>query len=80
MVPKGETDTQGISLLETLRKFMDAIIDPRLWSIIQLHDVLHGFCVGRGMGTATMDINIAQDFSNVDQDLLFVVFLNLRKA
>ena len=45
-----------------------------------MHDVLHGFRAGRGMGTAILDLKLAQDISIIDQDPLFLVFLDLRKA
>ena len=59
---------------------MEAIIDTRLQARIKFHNVLHGFRVGRGPGTVTMELNIAQYLSIVDQYPLFFVFLNLSKA
>ena len=46
------------------------------------HDVLYGFRANRGMGTAILEINMAQDLVivSIDQDSLFLVFLDLRKS
>ena len=43
-IPRGNTDTQGIRLMEMLWNFVEALIDAHLRSIIRFHDVLHGFC------------------------------------
>ena len=42
-----------------LWKFVEAIIDTRLWASIQFQCVLHGFCAVRGTGTATMELKLA---------------------
>ena len=80
LIPKGNTDNQGIGLLDTLYNFMESIIDTRPWASIQFPDVLHRFRAGRGIETATMDIKLFQDISRFNQDSLFLVFFNLRKA
>ena len=70
MILKVNIDTLGIGLLETLWKFLEAIIDKLLRSSIQFHNVLHGFCMGRVMGTATVEIKLAQEITIIDQDPL----------
>ena len=50
LIPKGNTYTRGIGLLEMLWKIVKAIIDTCLWDSIQFHNLLHKFCVGRGIG------------------------------
>ena len=80
LTPKGNTDTQGNSLLETLCKVTEAIIDTRLWSSIQFHYVLHRFCAGRGKGKATMYLKLAQELARVNQYPLFLVLIEPRKA
>ena len=79
-IPKVNTDTWGVGLLKTLWKFLEAIIDTYPWSRIQFHDFLHGFCAWRGTGTATMELNIAQYLSSINQYPLLLVFLDLTKA
>ena len=44
------------------------------------HNVLHGFCVGRGMGTAILEFKLAQYLSSVNQEPIFLGFLYLRKS
>ena len=60
LIPKGITNIRGISLLETLWKVVEALIDTRLLAILQMHNVLHGFRSGRGMGKAIMELKLAQ--------------------
>ena len=54
LIPKGNTDTWRIGILETLWEVVEAIIDTCLRSIIQFHDVLHRFCTGRGTEMSTI--------------------------
>ena len=74
------TNTRGISLLDTLWKVVEELIETCLCASLQIHDVLHGFRAGRGTGTAIMDLKFAQDLAIIDQYPLFLVFLDLRKA
>ena len=80
LIPKETTDTRGIGLLETLWKVVEALIENRLCSSLQMHDVLHGFRDGRRTGTAIMELKIAQEISSIDQDPLLLLLLDLRKA
>ena len=43
LIPKETTDTRDISLLETLWKVVEALINTRLRAILQMHNVLHEF-------------------------------------
>ena len=79
-IPKGNEDTLGVGLIEVVWKVLEAVIDIRIKTVVQFHDVLHGFCGGRGMGTTIMELKLAQELASVDQDPLFLVFFNLRKA
>ena len=56
-----------------------AIIDTLLKACINLHDVLHGFRAGRGKGTSTLELKLAQELAIIDQEPFFLVFLDLRK-
>ena len=80
LIPKGTTDTIGIGMLETLWKVVEALIDTCLRASLQMNNILHGFRKGRGMGTAIMELKIAHDLARIDQELIFLVFLDLRKA
>jgi hypothetical protein len=68
LLPKGGGDYRGIGLLEPLWEVVEALMDNRFLAI-KLHNCLHGFRAGRGMGTATIEVKLVQQS-----------FLNLRKA
>ena len=72
--------TRGIGLLDTLWKVLKALIDTRLRSSLHIYDVLHGFRARRGTETDIMELNIVQDIGSIDQEPLFLVFLDLRKS
>ena len=80
LILKRTTNTRGISLLDTLCNVVEAMFDTRLHARLQMHDFLHGFRAGRGMGAAIMELKLAQELISIDQDPLFLVFLYLRKA
>ena len=61
-------------------KVVEALINACLCASLQMYDVLHGFKSGRRTGTAIMMLNIAQDFVSIDQDPLFLVFLDFWRA
>ena len=42
--------------------------------------MLHGFQAGRGTGTASLKANILQQLIEIREEVLYEVFLNLRKA
>ena len=80
LTPKGKADTREIGMIEILWKVVESIIKTNIKTVVTFHDVLHGFRIRRGTGTAIMENNMAQDLSSIDQDPLFLVFLYLRKA
>ena len=51
-----------------------------LWSSIILHDYLHGLRNGRGVGTETLEENLAQDIAGLCHAPLLQVFMDVRKA
>ena len=77
MIPKGGcTNFRGIGLLEVLWKVISIIINLWLLSSIHFHDVLHGFCTGRGTGTTTLKENLLQQLIATRETSLH----NLRKS
>ena len=68
LIPKGTNDKRGISLLETLWKVVEELIDTRLRASLHMHSVLRGFRAGRGTGTAIMELKLAQELDSIDQD------------
>ena len=59
---------------------VEALIDTRIRASLHMHNVFCGFKSGRGTETAIMELNLTQDLASIDQDPLFLVFLDLRKA
>ena len=80
LILKGNTDTRGIGLLETLWKVVEVLVDTFLCASLQMHDILHGFRAGIGVGTAIMELKLAQELARIYQDPLFLVLLDLRKS
>ena len=59
---------------------MEAIINTGLRVSVCLHGFLHEFHTGRLIDTSILKMKVDQDLSRTNQDLLFLVFLDLRKA
>ena len=76
----GNTENQGIGLLDVLWKVIESIIDTCINKALTLHEIIHEFQSGRGTGTSSVDINLTQELESVDQDPLLLVFLDLRKV
>ena len=49
-------------------------------TVVQFHDVLHGFNSGWGTETTIMELKLTQELGSVDQDPLLLVLLDIRKA
>ena len=58
----------------------DTVIHNRMGHAVECSDVFHGFQAGRGMGTDIREMKLVQDLEGVDQDLVFLVFLDIRKV
>ena len=54
LIPKGNRDFRGIRLVELLCKVLQGVINQWIGVEVQLHDVLHGFWSGWGMGAASL--------------------------
>ena len=57
LIPKGNADTKGFGMLEVFWKVVEAVIHTHIKSIVQFHDVLHGFCAVRGAGPLLWSLN-----------------------
>ena len=80
LIPKTNMDTQGVGVLGSEWKVVEAVIDNWIKTVVQFHNFLHVFCTGRGLGTAIMDIKIAQELASVYQEPLFLLLFDIRKA
>ena len=59
---------------------MAAILNHRFTASITYHEVLHSFRAGRGTGTATLKAKLLQQLAALREEVLYVIFLELRKA
>ena len=80
LLPKVKANTEGIGLLEVLWKVVKAITNTWVNTDVKFHDILHGFCSQKGMGTAIIELNIAQELASIYQEPLFLVLLYLSKV
>ena len=79
-LPKGKGAYLGIGLVEVVWKVCAAVVNfQKKWSM-SLHDALHGFRAGRGVGTATLEAELAQQLAGISRKSLFQVFLDVQKA
>jgi len=79
LLPKGGGDYRGIGLLDPFWKVVEKIMVCRLGSI-EFHPCLHRGLPKRGMGTATIEAKLAQQLAWMEQEPLYQVFVDLRKA
>ena len=80
MLFKGHTYTQGVGIMEILWKVVESIIDTLINAVVTFYNVLHRLCANRGTGSAIMELNMAQELASIEQNPLFMVLLDLRKA
>ena len=79
-LPKGRGEYLRIGLMEVVCKVYAAVESFWLKRNVDLHDALHGFRVGRGLGTATLDSKLVQKLTGPAHESLFHVVLDIRKA
>jgi len=79
LLPKGRGDFQGIGLLDPCWKVVEKIMVCRL-ATIEFHPCLHGGLPKRGTGMATIEAKLAQQLAWMEQEPLYQVFVDLRKA
>ena len=76
---KEERDYRVIGLVEVMWKVVAEILNHRLTSTITFHNFFHGFRVGRGTGTATLEAKLLQHLAALKEEVLYVIFLDLHK-
>ena len=79
-LPKGNGRYRGIVMIEVVWKVCATVVNCRINRSVTLHDALHGFRVGRGMGTETLEVNLANHLAGLAHGPLFQVFLDVQKA
>ena len=80
LILKGEGGYRDIGLVEVLCKVRSVVVNFRLKRSAMLHDALHGFREGIGMGTVTLEANLDQKLAGITHEPLFQVFLYVWKA
>ena len=65
LIPKCYIVTEGIEMLEVVWKVVEAVIDARIKTAVRFNDVLRVFHEGREMGTAIMEIKLAQELESM---------------
>jgi hypothetical protein len=76
---KGGGNYRGIGLLDPIWKVVEKVM-VSLFSALKLHDCLHGKLPRRGMGTAIMEAKLQQQLAWAEQEPLYQIYLDLRKA
>ena len=56
------------------------VVNFQLKQSVTLNDAFHGFTADRGMGTATLEENLAQQLAGLAHEPLFRVFLDVHTA
>ena len=81
LIPKGYSrDFCGVGLIEVLWKAVTGLLNRRFTLAIQFHDVLYGFWLGRGTGTANLNTKMLQHITAIREAVLYDIFLGLQKA
>jgi len=81
LIPKSQQgEFRGIALLEPLYKLVSKIINDRIQAGITFDDAIHGFCPGRGTGTAIMEAKLLMQLHCRSDKPLYMVFLDIKKA
>ena len=80
LIPKGKREFRGIGLVEVTWKVVAVILHHWLTAGIKLHDALHRFWEGHGIGMATLEAKLLQQLAAMREKVLYVIFLDLTKA
>jgi hypothetical protein len=79
LLPKGGGDYCGIGLLDPFWKVVKKVMVAR-FAVIELHDCLHGGLPKGRTGTAIMEVKLQQQLAWAEQEPLYQIYLDLRKA
>jgi hypothetical protein len=78
-LPKGGDNFRGIGIRDPCWKVVEKIMVGCL-ATIEFHPCLHGGLPKCGTGTATIKVKLAQQLAWVEQEPLYQIYLDLRKA
>ena len=79
LLPKGNGNFCVIALVEVIWNTMSGIINQQIGTAFRFHDVLNGFQKGPGMVTTSLKANLLQQLTDMREEVLYEVFLDLWK-
>ena len=65
LIPKGDREFRVIVLIEVLWNSFGGFINQQIGTVVQLHDVLHGFQAGCGAGTASLEAKMLHNLKSM---------------
>ena len=71
LISKEKGDYRGIGLVEVLWNVCSVVVNCRLKRSVVLHETLHGFKEGRGMGMAMLEAKLDQQLAALTHEPLF---------
>ena len=80
ILTKGNDKYTWIGLFNFLCKSMLGLINHRIGVIVRFYNYLHGFRAGQSMGNASLKAKLLQELTMMWEEVLYKVFLNLKKA
>ena len=80
LFPKRNGGLRGIGRIEVLWRLLSGVIYWWIGAAVQFHDVLHGFQESRGTGAASLKAKLLQQLTEIREEVLYEVFLDLRKS
>ena len=80
LTPKRNKEFRVIRIMEVLRKAVLGVINQRIRMAVKCHDVLHCLWAGQGTRNASLKAKLLQQLTSMREDILYEVFLDLRKA
>ena len=81
LIPKGKIgDFREIGLVEVMWKTATNLLNHRLTTATNLHNVLNRFRTGQGTGTAALEAKLLQQLTSMREVVIFKIFLDLQKA
>ena len=60
-------------------KVVAEILNRQLTASITFHDILHGFRMGCGTGTTTLEDKLLQQLAAMSEEVLYMIFMDLHK-
>ena len=80
IIPKVGSDYCGIGLVEVVWKAVALILNQCFTASISYQESLHGFRVGSGTGTATLEVKLLHQVTAIRDADPHTIFLDLHKS